>query len=407
MVAGGGSLADPPGRAGLAWLTAQALALGTTTRSAREVREHLEALGARLDVTTDWDATFVRLSVLARHTPAALEVLGDVLQRPAFRSDDVARARDGLAARSSQARVHPADLADAAWGLHLLGPLAAGWPPTGTDRTLAASTREDVVSFHAQRYRADAVTVAVTGWFKAEDMVAVLERALGTMRAGSVGTPKVTPQPWPRRARVLLLDVPDAAQAGLVVGQWGVERDHPLATPGAVLTQVLVGGETSRLATALASKGIPAEVRGTLHAGRTGGTWRATLTCPPQAVPDALAVLLAEVERVQRVPPSRREVDEATALLSGRARLAAGTPEASLRALLDGGEPAAGARAPTVKEVARAAQALLEPGVMRVAVVGPASVLETPLQRWGAVETRPAHAWWVEPPAEGPAGGTR
>ena len=89
--AGEASLSED--RAGLAVLTGDSLEGGTTSRSGAELAEALESIGAGLSVGTGWDATTISLSCMPDRLDEAMGVLADVVLRPGFPSDEVARVR--------------------------------------------------------------------------------------------------------------------------------------------------------------------------------------------------------------------------------------------------------------------------------------------------------------------------
>ncbi len=64
-----GAMVDPPGKEGLALLTARALAEGARDRDGTALIDAAERLGAALDTSADWDAALVRLTVLTPGLP--------------------------------------------------------------------------------------------------------------------------------------------------------------------------------------------------------------------------------------------------------------------------------------------------------------------------------------------------
>src|SRR6185436_3173558 len=93
MVVKSGAAADPQNRAGLASLTADLLDEGTKTRSALQISNTLNDIGAALRTQADWDSSGTSLTTLTRHLGKALDIYSDVITNPAFADDELKRAR--------------------------------------------------------------------------------------------------------------------------------------------------------------------------------------------------------------------------------------------------------------------------------------------------------------------------
>jgi zinc protease len=148
-----GAEVDPPELAGLASLTATLLTRGTAQRSATKIAEDIEALGAQIDATADWDATTVGLSALSSQAPAALEILADVVRNPAFAKDEIERARRETLDALRVAYEEPRTIALAAAQRAIFGTGAYAHMRSGTLASIARAQRESIVQLHALHYR--------------------------------------------------------------------------------------------------------------------------------------------------------------------------------------------------------------------------------------------------------------
>ena len=91
MVVDAGSAAEPADQPGLASLTAEMLDEGTTTRSALELADELDFLGAEMFTGSGYESAVASLTTLERNLPAALEVFADVITRPSFPTEELER----------------------------------------------------------------------------------------------------------------------------------------------------------------------------------------------------------------------------------------------------------------------------------------------------------------------------
>ena len=82
-----GSAFDPPDAPGLANLTAELLTRGTAQRSGPALDEAIEFVGGGLEVLAARDGATVSLSILKKDLGLGLDLLAEVLTRPAFPAD--------------------------------------------------------------------------------------------------------------------------------------------------------------------------------------------------------------------------------------------------------------------------------------------------------------------------------
>jgi len=109
-----GNAADPTTEAGKQSLMMDALEEGTTSRTAEQIAEQQERLGANIDTGTISDVSSVTMSALTANLLPSLEMMADVARHPAFRDADVARVRAQRLAEIAQQQSDPGGLAQRA-----------------------------------------------------------------------------------------------------------------------------------------------------------------------------------------------------------------------------------------------------------------------------------------------------
>jgi predicted Zn-dependent peptidase len=249
LVVHAGSGDDPADAFGLASLTAAMLDEGAGSRSALEIADEVEFLGAELGATSSFDASAVRLNVPKRALEPALAIMADVALRPTFPGDELERLREERLTALLQARDDPAAVAAAAFprvvygGTHRYGTSAIG-----TTATLMGFTQQQLSAFHAERYRPASSTLIVVGDVTAATVLPLLENAFGGWTAQRTSVRAAVPAATPQRTReVTIVDMPGAEQSAIRVGTVGVARSTPDYFPLQVLNTVLGGSFTSRL----------------------------------------------------------------------------------------------------------------------------------------------------------------
>jgi predicted Zn-dependent peptidase len=249
LVVHAGSADDPAGQFGLASFTAAMLDEGAGTRSALEIADAAEFLGAELNASSTFDASAVRLNVPTRQLEAALPIMADVALRPTFPAAELERLRQERLTALIQTRDDPASVAPPAFARVVYGAAHRfGTSAIGTTATLEAVAAELLRAFHAASYRPDNATLIVVGDVTPATVLPLLERAFGTWRAAERVVRRPLPTAPELAAReVTIVDMRGAEQSQIRIGSVGVARSTPDYFALQVLNTVLGGSFTSRL----------------------------------------------------------------------------------------------------------------------------------------------------------------
>ena len=220
----GGALADPADKPGVASLVAGLLDRGAGKRSAFEFADAVEGVGGSFNAGAGAESDFGRRPVPGARSRADDRAAGGRADAPAFRRGTSSRAT-AIARSSSSSRpripiLHSSSASTAAPRCSAQHPF--GRPQGGSERTLAALTQSDVVSYHAANFGADRATLVFAGDLDPEVDAAGADhgiRRLGeSRRRAAVGSS-------PRRAsparRVLLVDSPGSVQTYFWLGNVG------------------------------------------------------------------------------------------------------------------------------------------------------------------------------------------
>src|SRR5690349_13418545 len=145
LVVRSGSAADPADKFGLANFTAAMLDEGAGTRSALELSDAIDFLGASLSTSSGYDSSTVNLHAPASKLDAALPILADVILRPTFPAADFDRLKKERLTSILQTRDDPSALASLAFSRLLFGPAHRwGTATMGTEATNTAMTAADL-----------------------------------------------------------------------------------------------------------------------------------------------------------------------------------------------------------------------------------------------------------------------
>ncbi len=247
LVVAGGSRLDG-NEPGLASFVSRMLTESAGGRDATTLQGELAFLGATLASQSTWDAFIVSLNVPRRSLGAALDLMADVVQRPAFISNDVRRQRDLRLASLLQRRDQPAALASLAWNA-LLFPEGHPYhrPADGDSAATARLDSSSVRTFYQRTLVPARAKFIVVGDITPAEAAAALGTRFG--RWNATGAPLAI-APVTAKAveniggKVYLVDKPGAAQSVLAIGGPGVSRLSP-DYPALVVMNTLLGASFS------------------------------------------------------------------------------------------------------------------------------------------------------------------
>jgi predicted Zn-dependent peptidase len=245
-----GSSDDPVGKYGLASLAAAMLDEGAGTRSALEIADEIDFLGADLGTSSSFDASAVRLGVPVSRLGPALTVMADVALRPTFPEAELERLRTERLTDLLQARDDAASVAQMAFARLLYGASHRyGTSAVGTPASIKGITAADLKAFHTAAYQPANATLIAVGDITADVVVPQLEKHFGAWRgaASAPSRPTVPAASQPAQRQIVVVDMPGAEQSQIRIGWVGVSRSSPDYFTLQVLNTILGGSFTSRL----------------------------------------------------------------------------------------------------------------------------------------------------------------
>jgi predicted Zn-dependent peptidase len=245
-----GGADDGARRFGQANMTAAMLEQGAGSRTALQIADEVDYLGADLSAASGMDSSVVRLHVPVARVAEALPIMADIALRPTFPSEELDRVRQERLTSILQARDDPPAIASAAFARVLFGANHRyGTSLAGTAEVIKTFTTDDLKKYYSSAYRPDNATLIVTGDVTADLVLPLLESAFGSWKppAEPITHAPTTPGQQPAGRTIYLIDKPGAPQSQIRIGDVGVARSSPDFFPLQVLNTILGGSFTSRL----------------------------------------------------------------------------------------------------------------------------------------------------------------
>ena len=315
-----GTEADPAELPGVAEMTAAMLTTGTTTRTAQQISRGVEALGATLDTGAGWDHSFVAVSVMSSKLSKAMESMADVALHPTFAADELDRERRRELDTVRLTLKNPGKL-----GMREAAEVVFGNGPYGRSGATLASAeamkREDLVAFHEHHYAPNNAILILAGDVTPSAGTKLAEECFGAWKRVAGETPVETStaadaeRPKPR---VVIVDLPNAPQAMVLVSKPGLARSDPRYAVAQVTNAVLGGGLSSRLSEEIRIKrGLSYGAHSFFEFRRDGGPFMAWARTKNESAAEVARLMIGQLDRMAAEPVAAEELAPRKAALIG------------------------------------------------------------------------------------------
>lgn len=313
----GGLLADQLGREGLAMACARMLIRGTASRSALDIAQEIEDLGASLATDAGNNTWFARAVCLKEDWPKVLEIQADVILHPSFPEDqwELHRPRLVAAIQAQEESWHgelrlrflPAFFGNHVWSV----------TPLGRKEVVEKLRVEDLREFYYGHLGASEAVLAVFGDVEVEEVRKRVEELFGGMPARP-SVPLKVEEAEPAKARVLQFQTAKpmtAVQIGYGPGPRRADEDYAAVQ---VLTKVLSNFPSGWLEEELRGRGpgLVYAVGAGMSSGFVPGYVGVVFNCERGSLVEAVRRAMGVVERLkcQLVDPATLERAKAAVL---------------------------------------------------------------------------------------------
>lgn len=221
MTLDAGFAADQFATPGTAGMTTSMIDGGTKTRTALQISDQLEMLGAELRANSNLDLTTVRFSALKAKMDPSLDLFADVVLNPAFPESDFKRQQKLQIAAIQREENTPIPMALRVFPGLLYGKdHAYGNPLTGSGNidSVSKMTREDLIKFHEVWFRPNNATLIVVGDTTLAEVKPKLEKLFAGWKPGDVPKKNIGQVELPAKSTVYLMDKPGSQQSVIVAG---------------------------------------------------------------------------------------------------------------------------------------------------------------------------------------------
>jgi len=373
-----GSRHETDARSGIAHFVEHMLFKGTDSRSAEDIAQSIDSIGGQLDAFTAKEYASYYIKVLDEHLPLAVDLLSDIVLRPAFPLEEIEREKKVILEEIKMVEDTPDDLVHELFTQHFWEGHPLGRPILGSKETVESLTWDSLSDYFRGAYVAPNMIISAAGNLDHAQLRDLVSRAFQSVSSNGETfmqqAPKVVPQ--------VITRTKELEQSHVCLGTDSYPQSHEDRYVSYILNTILGGSMSSRLFQNVREKrGLAYSVFSGLSAYRDAGNITIYAGCSNEAVGEVIDLCVEELRQIKRDPAPESELRRAQDHLKGSLMLSLENTASRMSHLarqeiyfdrhfgLD--ETLAGVQRVTVDDVRRVASDLFSNGSLAATVLGP------------------------------------
>ncbi|AIS10490.1 peptidase M16-like protein [Pseudomonas chlororaphis subsp. aurantiaca] len=315
FAAGSSQDGDAPG---LAMLTNAMLNEGVAGKDVGAIAEGFEGLGADFGNGAYKDMAIASLRSLSapdKRAPA-LQLFADVVGKPTFPADSLARIKNQMLAGFEYQKQNPGKLASLELMNRLYGSHPYAHSSDGTAQSVPPISLAQLRAFHAKAYAAGNVVIALVGDLSRSDAEAIAAQISSALPKGPA-LAKI-PQPTEPQASIGHIEYP-SSQTSLLLAQLGIDRDDPDYAALSLGNQILGGGGfgTRLMSEVREKRGLTYGVYSGFSPMQARGPFMINLQTRAEMSEGTLKLVQDVLADYLKTGPTQKELDDAKRELAG------------------------------------------------------------------------------------------
>jgi len=304
---------------GLASLAFYMLEEGSQQHTATQQAEQLERLGAVMEKQIRLEHATLSLRSLSTEAlfEPALALFIDLVARPAFTADALAKIKSQLLRHDASREKHPRLRARSEAFRHMFSGHPYGNPSGSTPQGIDQVTPEDLRRFHQRAYCASNLDIVVVGDLSLAQAQAVSQRISQALPQGWSAIE--LPAAAPAAGTTLNVEQPGASSAVLIALPMSVPANHPQYPALVLASEVLGSGIASRLMNELRHRrGLTYGIYTRVNALSAGGLFSAEWDIAPEYVEGSQVLVETLLREFIDQGPTQAELQVARKQLAGQ-----------------------------------------------------------------------------------------
>lgn len=394
-----GSASDPKGMYGVTAATVNLLTKGTQLKSAVKLNEEIETLGADLDTTVEKEFFNVSLEGLSWYEDKLLSLFSEILLKPKFTSQELSRYKERTSARIQQSLDQASYLASEILENKLYQNHPFGHREIGTLQGIQNITVKSLANHYERMLSPKQLWIVVVGKYS-DALPSKIEAIFSKVKASqslNVSYPELQAL---KGKNILIVDKPDAAQAEIRIGHYGIMRSNSDYQATSLANSILGQGFTSRLVDRIRDQlGLTYNISSGFDVRKNRGFFQISTFTQNERVGQTLDETLKIFAKFQQEGVTSKELRLAQDYMVGKFPLLLETPEKlayNLMILRFFGisddylnDYKSNVRGVDLKTANQAIQKHFDPENMQIVILGNKAVIESQIRNLGTIENQP------------------
>lgn len=303
---------------GLASITAQMMSRGTKTKSATELFEVIDGIGASYSSSVSWDESTFSITCLSEFSAVSLDLLTDIFLNPSFRTDELTKIRRKQVSIIQQENADPEYIAQTAF----LAGLFPGHPYCrqiyGTAGSVKVINKKNLLNWYTEFLRKARITLIIAGNTKENSLLQLTIDKFQSAGIGAKADDCMVFRGADFNRKIVLINKKDSHQVNLRLGKLTIGRDSKLFT-GLQLANAVFGGYfQSRLNHILReSLGLTYGVFSTVNARKFASSLVVGTAVNSDAALKSADIIIREMNKINTSPIPLKEIAPARMYILG------------------------------------------------------------------------------------------
>jgi len=314
---------------GLGSMTSELLVKGTESRTAPDVAEEVDYIGATLSSGCDYDATYVSSYSLKKYFDNMFDIISDVILNPLFAEEEISRLREQRL-NTLLSMIDDGDyLADKIFKKYVYGDCPYAYPIEGNHNSIKRIDRKDIENFYLKVFSPENLIVAFVGDITADEAMLKLNSKFSKWENVRSPDDEIITPALPDSSKVYLVEKKGAVQSSLKIGHLGISRDNSDFIPAYLMNTMLGGYFTSRINKNLREvNGYTYGARSYFSCNKYSGDFSINTEVKTEITSNTLKEILKELNDIRNDFVGKEELQNVKNYISGNFPLQLETPNA-------------------------------------------------------------------------------
>ena len=291
---------------------------GTRKRSAFDISDEIDSIGAQINAFTAKDVTCYYVKCIEEHVEKSFEILSDIFLNSTYPKEELEKERTVIIEEINMTEDTPDDLCIDRLATAFFGNSGYGATILGPIENAMRFSQDDILAYKKKYYVPENTVISFAGKIKFERVIELVDRYFATFKGGKLLLPTITAEYLTNNT---WLDKP-IEQAHIGIALPSIEITSKERAARLCISSVLGGGMSSRLFQSVREKrGLAYSVYSFMSSYKQTGVLYVYAGVNPKTVTNAYDCLIEEIENLGNNGMTLKELNRAKEQIKGSTAL--------------------------------------------------------------------------------------